>query len=202
MPGDDLITHPMVQVTQAITIQAPVDRIWPWLVQTGQGRAGFYADSRWWDACVSAYYRLLSPEQRRASVRYQYADDQIVPQWQDLRVGDSIADGPPGTAAYVVRELVPRQYLVLYTDTHLPHLVPARWRPRVHGEVSDATMLIPLDATRTRVLRRARASSSPLLFGLLTLPVVAIWGEAITARNFLRGLRRRAEVSTPDTRPQ
>lgn len=195
MPGDDLIADPMLQVTQAVTIEAPVAQIWPWLVQTGQGRAGFYADSRWWDACVNAYYRLLSRDQRRPAEGYRYADHEIVPQWQDLQVGDTIADGPPGTAEYVVRELVPQRHLVLYTDTHLPHLMPARWRSRVHGEVSDATLLIPLDDTRTRVVRRARANSEPPLFRLLTLPVVAIWGEVITARNLLRGVKRRAEAT-------
>jgi hypothetical protein len=117
-------------------------------------------------------------------------------------VGDVIADGPDGTAAYVVRELVPQEHLVLFTDTHLPHLVPARWRPHVHGEVSASTMLIPIDGTRTRVVRRARASSRPLLFRLLAQPVVVIWGEAITARHFLRGLQRRAEAPTPSRRPR
>jgi hypothetical protein len=196
MPGDDLVADPGLQVTHALTVRAPVERIWPWLVQTGHGRAGFYSDRRWWDACVGAYYRLLSREARRPTVGYRHADDQIVAAWQNLRVGDTIADGPPGTAAYVVRELTPHEHIVLFTDTHLPHLVPARWRARVHGEVSDTIMLIPIAPDTTRVVRRARANAGPLPFRLLAMPVVAIWGEAITGRKFLHGLRRRAENTT------
>jgi len=53
LPGDDLVPAPMVQTTHAATINAPPQRVWPWLVQTGQGRAGFYSDSRFWDRSVT-----------------------------------------------------------------------------------------------------------------------------------------------------
>jgi hypothetical protein len=201
LPGDDLLAAPLLQITHGVTVQAPAQRIWPWLMQTGQQRAGFYSDSPWWDACVDAYYRLLSREQHRPRVRYEQHDsDRIVPAWQDLRVGEEILDGPPGTAYYVVRQIDPQRSFVLSTDTHLPHLVPARWRGRVRGEVSDTTVLIPIDATSTRVLRRMRAAADPPAFRILAVPVVVIWGEAITARTFLRGLRRRAET-TPERSP-
>lgn len=197
MPGDELIVDPMLQVTHALTVQAPVERIWPWLMQTGHGRAGFYSDSRWWDVCVGAYYRLLSREQHRPAAGYEHAGDRIVAQWQDLRVGDTIADGPPGTAEYVVRELVPGQRIVLFTDTHLPHLVPARWRGAVHGEFSSSTQLIPVDPARTRLVRRARANGRPWPFRWYATAVVVIWGEVITGRKFLRGIQRRAEAPAP-----
>jgi len=41
LPGDDLVPSPVVQTTHAVTINAPPQRVWPWLAQTGQGRAGF-----------------------------------------------------------------------------------------------------------------------------------------------------------------
>jgi hypothetical protein len=41
MPGDDIIANPRWQHTQAITIVATPEEIWPWLVQIGQGRGGF-----------------------------------------------------------------------------------------------------------------------------------------------------------------
>ena len=44
LPGDDLIPDPRLDSTQAITIHAPAERIWPWLAQAGyDGRAGFYS---------------------------------------------------------------------------------------------------------------------------------------------------------------
>lgn len=45
LPGDDVVSKPMLEVTHAVTIHAPADRVWQWLVQIGQGRAGFYSDS-------------------------------------------------------------------------------------------------------------------------------------------------------------
>jgi hypothetical protein len=43
MPGDEVITKPMYLATRAITINAPPSAVWPWLVQVGCLRAGFYA---------------------------------------------------------------------------------------------------------------------------------------------------------------
>jgi hypothetical protein len=44
MPGDDLITDVDYLTTRAITIDAPPEAVWPWLVQVGCLKAGFYAD--------------------------------------------------------------------------------------------------------------------------------------------------------------
>jgi hypothetical protein len=43
LPGDELIPHPASVSTRAITIQAPVERVWPWVLQTGQERGGLYS---------------------------------------------------------------------------------------------------------------------------------------------------------------
>lgn len=194
LPGDDIVGLPLIRATHAITIDAPAEVIWPWLMQIGQGRAGFYSDSPWWDACVDFYYRLLSREQGRTPVGYRGRDtERIVPEWQDLRVGDAILDGPPGTACHIVRQIEPNRSLVLFTDTHLPYLLPTRLRTRVSGKLSAAFLLIQIESGRSRVVRRMRATCSPLAFRLIAMPVVLIWGEWITARNFLRGLKRRVE---------
>ena len=44
MPGDDLVPQAQFQCTRAVTIHAPRVLVWPWLVQVGCLRAGFYAD--------------------------------------------------------------------------------------------------------------------------------------------------------------
>ena len=51
LPGDDLVPNPKFVWNQAITIHAPAAEIWPWLVQIGNQRAGWYS----WDAI----HRLL-----------------------------------------------------------------------------------------------------------------------------------------------
>ncbi len=43
LPGDEIIGHANRQETRAITIDAPVERVWPWLAQLGQDRGGFYS---------------------------------------------------------------------------------------------------------------------------------------------------------------
>jgi hypothetical protein len=42
-PGDELSPDPVSEATRAITIHAPVEAVWPWLVQIGQDRGGFYS---------------------------------------------------------------------------------------------------------------------------------------------------------------
>jgi hypothetical protein len=69
MPGDDLVPGCQVTWTRAITIDAPPDSVWPWLVQVGFGKAGFYSND------------LLD------NVRHPSADH-IDPPLQRLHIGD------------------------------------------------------------------------------------------------------------------
>jgi hypothetical protein len=79
LPGDELpaMYGDRRVSTRAITIDAPPDEVWPWLVQMGSGRAGFYTHE-WVE-------RLLF---------ITYADGhsatRIHPEWQELRVGDRV----------------------------------------------------------------------------------------------------------------
>jgi hypothetical protein len=199
LPGDDLIPRPMLQVTHAVTIHARPQEIWPWLVQIGHGRAGFYSDSRFWDRCVNWYYRLLSREQTGApGTGYRAeAPDRVVPTWQNPQAWDVVADGPPGTAHYVVRHVVPNQEFALFTDTHLRFLLPRRLRESsrlgAFGEISVGYLLRETSQGQTRVVRRAQLRCGPWPFTPYAVVVVLLWGEVITTRQFLRGITRRAE---------
>ncbi len=156
-----------------------------------------------WDRSVDWYYRRLSRQQPgKPAVGYHVAaDERIVPAWQNPRVGDIIADGPPGTACYVVRQAEPGKSWVLFTDTHLRYLLPARLRddPRlgVFDELSDSFLLAGPEPGKTRLIRRMRLRCGPGPFRAYVVPIVLIWGEAITARNLLRGVKRRAETTWP-----
>jgi hypothetical protein len=46
LPGDDLVPEARYATTRALTVRASAESIWPWLVQLGQGRAGFYTYDR------------------------------------------------------------------------------------------------------------------------------------------------------------
>lgn len=43
LPGDQLVRAASRMATRAISIDAPPEQVWPWLVQLGQGRGGFYS---------------------------------------------------------------------------------------------------------------------------------------------------------------
>jgi hypothetical protein len=68
MPGDELVPEPSFSATRAITIQAPPEQVWPWIVQLGTGRAGFYS------------YDLFDNAARPSA-------DRILPEFQQVRVG-------------------------------------------------------------------------------------------------------------------
>ena len=69
MPGDDLVPNPSFTATRAITIAAPPEQVWPWIVQLGTGRAGWYS------------YDLFDNAGQPSA-------DRILPQFQAIRVGD------------------------------------------------------------------------------------------------------------------
>jgi len=71
-PGDDLVPNACGDATHAITINAPALQIWPWIVQIGQDRAGFYS--------YTQLENLFGCEMRNAG--------QIVPEWQERHLGD------------------------------------------------------------------------------------------------------------------
>lgn len=75
LPGDELMHHPAAN--HAITIHAPVEAVWPWLVQIGQDKAGFYS--------YSFLENLVRADIHNA--------DRIMPEWQHLKTGDTIRLG-------------------------------------------------------------------------------------------------------------
>jgi hypothetical protein len=74
LPGDDLVSDPGNESTRAITIEAPVEEVWPWLAQIGQDRGGFYS------------YEWL---ENLAGCRMRNAD-RIHPEWQERDVGETV----------------------------------------------------------------------------------------------------------------
>ena len=74
LPGDEYVAEAGTQATRAITIDAPVEEVWPWLAQIGQDRAGFYS------------YEWL---ENLAGCRMRNADS-IHPEWQERTVGETV----------------------------------------------------------------------------------------------------------------
>src|SRR3712207_3373722 len=74
LPDDELVPNPAIESTRAITVNAPVEEVWPWLAQVGQVRGGFYS------------YEWL---ENLAGCRMRNAG-RIHPEWQHREVGESV----------------------------------------------------------------------------------------------------------------
>jgi len=146
-PGDELVPNACGDATHAITINAPASQIWPWIVQMGQDRAGFYI--------YTQLENLVGCEMRNAG--------QIVPEWQQRQVGDMVWMAPKrkfnGVGRMEVALLEPNRTMILVP----PSDVPPSARP---GGVANSTwgfILEPIDEHSTRLIMRARGECSPRL---------------------------------------
>jgi hypothetical protein len=167
LPGDNPTVFDAYRVDHGITIHAPADSVWPWLVQLGQDRGGFYS--------YSGLERMFGDKVDNA--------DRIHPEWQHLSVGDTIratqADyfgGRLGSLGWCVTEIVPGRALVL-----------ENW---------GTFMLQPVDSATTRMFVRTRGPGQASVLGLVLGPLnVFVFEPAhfIMQRGMLRGIRDRAE---------
>jgi hypothetical protein len=99
LPGDDLVPGARVVMDRAVTLPAPPERVWPWLVQLGRERAGWYLPG-WLERAV--------PRGRR-SLRYLDTD------FQKLAPGDEIPDWGPGEPRFRAMIVDPPRALVYLT---------------------------------------------------------------------------------------
>lgn len=165
MPGDRLVPEPTTGYTLAVDVRTPPSRVWPWLVQMGQGRGGFYTHT-WIENVLGA--------------RIHNADA-IVTEWQELAEGDSVRLTPdpylgrPGQRM-IVEEIRTREALV-FRQT-LPTGATASWSFRLFELGPDSTRLV-----------MRRRGTHPSLFDRLMAP-----GYVVMDRGVLSGIRRRAEA--------
>jgi hypothetical protein len=178
MPGDELVPEANYKTTRAITINVPVEAVWPWLVQIGQGRGGFYS------------YDLL---ENMMGLDIHSAG-QIRSELQDLRVGDVIPLEPAG-GGYTVAEIEPDHHLLLFTDGAGDSDIDEVFR-QANAASTWAFLLEKLDGERTRLVVRWRArwdlqsSSTSLLIGLMLDPI-----EFLMEQKMMRGIKARAEAA-------
>ncbi len=194
LPGDELVPDADYDETMAVTIDAPAERIWPWLLQMGYGRGGWYS----YDAID-----LLG-----------HSAGAVVPELQALEVG-AVVPFAPGMG-FRVDVLEPKRALVLYGDDQVVQASsPADGGDgssetgpglRLAGLLSDANMrafqvswafvLEPVDGMRTRLLERFRTHSTPGPATVVVRPLIDV-GHFLMTRRQLLGIRERAETFHP-----
>ena len=175
LPGDEVVERPRYQTTHAVTIQAPPSKVWPWVVQLGQGRGGLYSYD-WLENLFGLGLRSA---------------DRIIPELQTLAVGDQVWLARRESAMplwYQVLDLQPPQTLVL----------------GAHGDQEEALeqglpwptwafVLRDLGARRTRLVVRMRSDFKPTVVGLLANKYGLEPVHFAMERKMLLGIKQRAE---------
>jgi hypothetical protein len=157
MPGDEVIASPTFNATRAVTVEAPPEAIWPWLTQVGFGRAGWYS--------------------------YDYVDnlcrpsaDRLIPELQNVSVGDLVPMGPGGMGLKVAA--VDRPRILLWGDDN--------------GQTTWVWGLYDQGEGRTRLVSRVRMAykwTSPVILFDLLLDA----GDIVMMRKMMLGIKQRAE---------
>lgn len=160
LTGDELVPLPKLKATHAITINAPAADVWPWLVQMGQNRGGFYSYT-----CLE---NLVGCHMRNA--------DEIVPEWQNLKVGDKVWLHPKAPPVEVAA-IEPKRAIVLKP-----------W---------GAFVLQPIDEKTTRMIIRSQGDyERDLNNAVLNFVLWRVFYEPahfIMERKMLLGIKARAE---------
>lgn len=165
LPGDQLVAGDTPRTTRALTIDAPVGDVWPWLAQIGEDRGGFYS---YW-----CFERAVGADVHNADI--------IHPEWQDLQVGDTIwlarRYGP--AARQVVASVAERQHLVLVS--------PADFERIRRGEPAGGcwSFVLRPGPGWTRLL--VRGSGNPVGHFWFDIP------HFIMEQKMMRGIARRAQ---------
>jgi hypothetical protein len=176
MPGDDIVPRAQFNATRAITVDASTERVWPWIVQLGYGRGGFYT------------YDLIDNAGQPSA-------DRVVEEYQHIAPGDLIPmfhESHGLSIAYTVTAFEANNWMVW---VHRPH----------ENEEPDSTWtwrLTPLPSGRTRLVTRMKqdyrwATPRLAMFNLILME----FGDFAMERRMLKGIKTRAESFSKQTSP-
>jgi hypothetical protein len=161
LPGDDLLADAGIVSTRAIEIGAPPDAVWPWLMQMGPGRGGVYTYD-WIENLLGLGVHSV---------------DKILPEFQDLTIGDAQQLGKKGPMLRVA-VLEPERALVLRSDDG--NWV---WAFALDGRGARTRLV-----SRNRIATPGASGWSRALYRYVMEP-----GSLVMERKMLLGIRQRAE---------
>jgi hypothetical protein len=166
LTGDEVVPEANLTATRAIAIDAGVDDVWPWIVQLGQGRGGFYS--------YDGLENLVGCDIHSAL--------QINPEWQHLDVGDAVRLAPEFALTVAIAK--PPRTLVLRGGV-LPGGATAPY------DFTWTFDLTPLTEATSRLVVRERYAYRTWWTGLMVEPLTVV--SFLMSRRMLRGIRERAE---------
>jgi len=201
-PGDDIVSDGDTLLTRGITIDAPPEAVWPWLVQMGYGRAGWYS------------YDQLDMIGRSSNA--------ILHEFQSVAVGDVLPTHPAG--GFEVKAVDPGHALVLYLDNELVERqatatgaqpISASETPGLAASgrflqtasppdfaVTWAFVLEPTGGGQTRLIERMRGRFGPDTVGSKALMPLMGFGVFVMMQKQMQGIRDRVERATATTQSQ
>jgi hypothetical protein len=180
LPGDDLLPNAMYVTTRAVRVQAPAEAVFPWLVQLGQNRGGFYT----YDMLENLF---------RLDI---HSADRIHPEWQELQAGvDYVSLDPQQTMKMTIVELEAPHAMVIRTGA--PGEAPQEPGDFFKGEIAGSWAFVvePIDQATSRLIVRWRAAWRPNPAASLAAPILLEPAHFIMERGMLLGIKKRAEAA-------
>jgi hypothetical protein len=180
LPGDEFVSEPAEQSTRAITVNARPSDVWPWVIQLGADRGGFYSYER-----LENLFRLGIANA-----------DRVVPEWQQRQVGDLVFANASGTGGWYVMQVLPPRALVLkMADVAAGR--PARRDSRPGWEFLWTFVANAGDNDTTRLVVRERVGFGNAYIRFLMGPVGLV--SFLMTQRMLRGIKARAEAAVAAT---
>ena len=175
LPGDELIPEVQNCSTHAITIHARVEEVWPWLIQMGCNRGGYYS-----------YDWLDNGDTPSAST--------IVREFQWTRVGDILPSRPGSTYGFEVLRLEPPRVMLLGAYLRAGDIANLPWNePPPSAYIRSTWGFVLRDTPEgTRLIVRTRGIVHPWWFRLLT-NMFFVPAHVVMQRKQLLSLRDRVE---------
>jgi hypothetical protein len=180
LPGDELVPEAFYVTTRAVTVAAPAATVFPWLVQMGQNRGGFYT----YDVLENLFGLDI------------HSADHIHAEWQELTPGaDYVALDPQHELKLTIVELEPPHAFVIRTGA--PGEEPQPPGSFFKGEIAAtwAFVVEPLGPDSSRLLIRWRAAWSPSAAARVAAPLLLEPVHFVMERGMLRGIKKRAEAA-------
>jgi hypothetical protein len=180
LPGDELVRNPKLRMTWGITINAPIEDVWPWVIQMGQGRGGFYT------------YQFL---ENIAGCQIFNAD-RILPEHQQIPLEAGVSLAPDMSMNVALHEEGHYFFLHSYMDMTTMEAVEPKEDsiPEKFMNIGWGFYLKKIGENQTRFLSRWLTDYAPALINKIAINLFLEPIGFVMGRKMLIGTKQRAEL--------